>query len=835
MKRVKLSALILAVMLVFTSVLPAFAADEIKYEAESTPFTVTDNTGKTTSVSKESKWAWSLKLTGAKNVSGDLTYFRSGGVGGTVDFKINVENAGEYSLKWAYRPHDTSASHVQVMVNGENIGGEISLVNGDIVGGKPNTEQTVRDVILGNANFTKGENIVSFKMTKLVNESEYNSALTVDYFSLGAPVDESKLTFTEAPIIQGVATKENSTPVKVEIPEGMLDPAVTEFEAPKTTDKITVYPLADCYSETNRFTLTADGVHIPTTAVDGDYDYGTFDYDPSKGEIEIKISGNQSFKDALLSPQISAPALTKGTNEASFKINACGKYVLKVGDRRLVISADPMQERIPDSEREGIFNVTKAPYLVSPQMSDAERTAAFQKALDDASAYGSIKGNKNGTVYVPAGVYSIGNLRIGSNTNLYLEGSAALRITKDKELLSIDGCKTSMSTPDGKGGLDYTWWISTKFSENNGKTEGSYDIKIYGRGTIDSRGKAFWNESYLGSNTVIPIAASYFTLKGVTVREAVCWSILSVRSNNMTFEGLKIFQSMDMGENDCIDICESQDVTVKNCIGFSLDDPFSAKTWPKKVGITVNWPGEPEYQENVTFENNIAYTHCYGFKIGQGTDQDQYNVTFKNCVTLDGSIGFGIHCKSGNGTVYNAVFDGCSVEDTHGTNWDHSSWFVAFLHHNARGDANIRGITVKNITVYKDGVGTRKLAILGYNEESTVENVTFENITVEGKTAKTLEDIRPALETNEFVSGVKMANGEDKPSSPDTPDAPNNPDTPSNPDMPDTPNNLDTPKDESEKPNNTLVVIGAVLAILVLGGVSALIIFKTKRERSKFN
>ena len=787
----------------------SFADNGIKYEAESTPFSVTDSTGKTTSKNKDSKWAWDLSLSGAIGVSGDLTFFRSGGMGATVDFTPTVEKAGNYSLTWAYRPHDKSSSIVQVLVNGKEIGGEISLINGDLVNGKPNTQQTVREVVLGNADFVEGVNTVSFKIVGFCVD-EYNSAITVDYFTLGDPVDESKLTFTEKPVIQSVATKENSTPVKVDIPEGMLDAPITERETPKTTDKITVHPLADCYTEAGEYTVTVDGVKVPVTGVDGDYNYAAFDYDASKGEIEVEIRCKADPKDVKISPQHLAPAYKIEGKSIKFKISTNQYYAVKINSKFLIIAADEMEYKKPAAEGQGIFNITKAPYLVSAGMSDAQTTAAIQKALDDASAYGSIKGNKNGVVYVPAGVYNVGNLRISSNTYLYLEGGAALRITKEKALLSVDGCKTSMTKPDGSAGLDYTWWISTKFEEKDGKVTGSYDIRIGGRGTVDSRAKAFKNETYLGSNTVIPIAVSSFTMEGITVREAVCWSVIAVRSNDMTFSRLKLLQSMDMAENDCIDICESQNVRVSDCIGFSLDDPFSTKCWPKKVGITVNWPGDPEYLDTVTFERCVAYTHCYGFKIGQGTDQDQYDVTFKDCTTLDGSIGFGIHCKSGNGTVHNAVFDGCTVEDLHGTNWEHSSWFVAFLHHNARGDANIRGITVKNITVYKDGIGTQKVAVLGYNEESTIEDVTFSNISIDGSVAQSLDELRPTFEKNAFASNVVLDNS-----------------------LEDNDGNPDGKKDNANKKggNNSTVLLIAVIAVLGVACVVLLILVLLKKKK----
>ncbi|MBQ7364623.1 MAG: hypothetical protein IJW46_03400, partial [Clostridia bacterium] len=137
-------SLLLALMLVVPMLAIgslASAADTLIYEGESTPFSVTDSEGKTTTVNKESKWAWSLNLgiTESKP-SGKLTYFRSGGVGGTVDFKVTLDKAASYGFVWAFRPNDTSFSTVQVLINGNALGDPVSLKTGDTVGGEVNRQ-----------------------------------------------------------------------------------------------------------------------------------------------------------------------------------------------------------------------------------------------------------------------------------------------------------------------------------------------------------------------------------------------------------------------------------------------------------------------------------------------------------------------------------------------------------------------------------------------------------------------------------------------------------------------------------------------------------------------
>ena len=818
--------------------------DDLLFQSESTPFVATDSDGNVIKTSDErGTWAWNTNFA-ASNASGCLAYFRDGGFGGTIDYILDIKDAGEYSVTWAFRPSGHSYSVTQVYVNGEKLGDVISHCDRHMVGGVWNTTDVVRTVVLGNADFDKGENTIRIELVSA--EGASNPAFASDYFKLCDPVDESTLVFTDFEAERPKPnSKENSTPVTVTVPEGMLDTYEGKKEAPKTTDKITVYPRASCYTPSALFSIKVDGVSVPVTSVGGDYEYANFDYDPTKGEIEIEITYKDSITSTVASPQHIIEKCTVSGKTAKTVIKENYIYNFCINGKNLVVGADPMQSDVPESQGEGIFNVTKAPYSVTSQMSDKERTDAFQRALDDASAYGSIKGNKNGVVYVPAGVYYVGNLRIGSNTYFYLEGGAVLRIAQDYSILSVDGCKTSLSNPDGTKGLDYTWWISTKFQENGTEVTGSYDIHIGGRGTVDSRGKDFWNSASLGSNTVIPIAASYFTCDGITIREAGCWSVIGVRSDHVQFSWLKIFQRMNMGEDDALDICECQHVVVTHCAGYSLDDSFSAKTWPKKVGITMNWPGEPEYNDDILFEHNIAYTRCFGYKLGQGTDQCHYDVVFRDNTVVLADVGIGMHCYSGSGTAYNTVFENCYIEKfAHNQPVRYFGWLAIINEHNGRGDGYIKGVTVKNIYVYKGAEGTEPIEIFGIDAEHTVDGVTFSNIYFDGEMAEALDDIKPSLSINDYAHNIKMENtdGDDKPNGGNTDgDDTNNGSTENNNGSTENNNgntennngNADGNKDKDNKKSDNGVITAIVVIVLLTIAAAVVIIMIVINKKRK--
>ena len=676
---------------------------------------------------------------------------------------------------------------------------------------------------------------------------------TLDYIRLGDVVDESGLTFTEPePEYPAVADKDNSTPVTVTVPEGMLDKYPQAASKPATTDKITVYPLPECYESSGKYKLTVDGVSVPVYTVsagskyaDNDYSYAAFDYDPTKGSVEVKVEWDAKISKVTVSPQHINPVYSKDGKELTLIVDRNQNYSLCINGKYLVISADPMQKDVPAKTGTGIFNITEAPYSVNKDMTDAQVTAAIQKALDDASAYGSTAGNKNGVVYIPAGVYYVGNLVISSNTYLYLEGGAVLRISDDESLLAVKAVKTSMTDPLGNAGVSFTWWISTAFEEKistdplTEKTKievlGSYDIRIGGRGTIDGRDAHYWNTAEqgnhrVGANTVVPIATSYFTLEGLTVRDATCWSIVAVRSDNLTFDNIKMFNvtKRHHDENDGIDICECQNVKVINSIGFAMDDPFSAKTWPYKVGITLNWPGNPEISSDVTFENCMSYTQRMGFKIGQGTDQCHYNVTFRNCTVIDATTGIGIHASSGAGIVFDPVFDGIYIEKLHnGGFYPSSGWLYLNVQANGRGNGNLRNVVVKNIYVYKGAEGSGKIQISGISSSNAIKGLYFTDIYFDGVRAETLEDLKPGINRNEFVYNMSMANStfpeEENPGNENTGNENTGNENTGN----------ENAGNKAEKPDNNTatVIIIALAAAVIIAGAVCIVVFRKKAKK----
>ncbi|ETT62327.1 discoidin domain-containing protein [Paenibacillus sp. FSL H8-0457] len=525
-------------------------------------------------------------------------------------------------------------------------------------------------------------------------------------------------------------------------PSVNLQAEASEGGAAFTPATIVAYEPSERYESSVNYTLKANGVPVPVVKGFSDYDYAHFSMSDGPVTYELTILNTDKVHEYSISPKklgIQADKIEGRT--ITFTTQSDEYLIVMMNNRktRMVIAADPLETDAPASTGEGIFNITSAPYhVVSSGSSAAEvsvRTGAIQQAIDDASHYGTARGDgAQGIVYIPAGTYEIGNLVLKSNTALYMEPGATLVGTGRTSDYTEHWFKDSMGRPA-------TWWISTAFQSEN--------IRIYGRGTIDGNGQALHDDKGTNgkgmiNNLVVPIATSHFVMEGIVIRESSGWAVVTVRSNDLAFRNLKLFNSLGMGENDGIDICESQDVVVQNAIVISLDDPFSTKAWKEDTDIAsgkVPWPGNPEPVRNVLFEDTIAWTLCYGYKIGQGVMQDQSNIVFRNGVVYKAAVGFAIHHKYGTGAVSDVTFESMDVEDISGKNEDNSAWMTMFtVNGSNNGVGPVRDVKVTDITVRDAGESFAKIKGM---EGAEITDLMFENVYMPGSSlpATTLHEM----------------------------------------------------------------------------------------------
>lgn len=485
--------------------------------------------------------------------------------------------------------------------------------------------------------------------------------------------------------------------------------------------KISIYAIPGIYQPSQTFKLQTAGITIPVIEYNPKYDYAHFSMSKGSAVFTITLPLGTVINNYNISPEkLDVPASIKG-NQLQFSLSKDEYLIIKINAlKELVIAADAEEQDVPSASGKGIFNVSNKKYNAD-RSGVTLTTPALQQAINDASAY------HNGIVYIPAGVYNIGNLNLKSNMSMYLEGGAVLYFGGSVKDYRVNARKISQNR-------NITWWLYTD--------SGSHDIKIYGRGTLDGNGKYSTKVNNLGNHILAIFQTQRFLLDGLIIRDSGAWGIIPTRSKDITFKNFKIFNRLDMGENDGMDVIESENVLVKHGIGIALDDPFSTKTWDQNTDLCRNWPGSPQPQHHIIFDDLLSWTYCYAFKIGQGVMQPQTDISFKNCVCYDAAVAIGIHHKWGTAYVNEVKFDHIDVEQLTHQNDDHRTWCVLYMQNgDKKGSGPISHVKISNIKIYDSGKSPGK--IRGVSTETEISDVVFKNITMPGSTkpAKTLEQM----------------------------------------------------------------------------------------------
>ncbi|MFD5226110.1 hypothetical protein ACFWHT_10875 [Microbacterium sp. NPDC058342] len=505
------------------------------------------------------------------------------------------------------------------------------------------------------------------------------------------------------------------------------------FAAPAAVEPV---PLTTAHAASSVYSLSVNGVSVPVNGYSG-YDCAEFTMGAGEARIAVTKLNGTNVGATYITPIKAGYVASHAGSTSTFTIAGPQYLIVKLdGNRRLIISAEREESNIPAVSGPGIFPITA--YGAVPDDAGADTTAG-QQAIDAASAYGSAPGNPRGVVRIPFGAYQVANLELRSNIEVYFVRGAVLRLIPDRSLYSIDAHKSSQNR-------DLTWWIQTEF--------GSENITLRGHGTLDGRGQAAVAAGF-GMNILAPIATTNFRVEGLTVREAASWAVIPVRSDHLEFLNMKLFNRLDMGENDGIDVIESQNVLVRDGVGIGLDDPYTTKSWPKNVGITKNWPGDPEDVRDVRFDRLISWTYCYGFKVGQGVVNDHSNIRFTNSVVHDASVGIGIHHKSGAGTADDVGFYNIDIERLTTSNDGNRTWLLLKID-DAYGDGAgpITNTLIRSINVRS--AGTTPAVMKGFSAASSVQNVLFDKIRMPGASgyATTLADLN--ITSPSFATGITI-------------------------------------------------------------------------------
>jgi hypothetical protein len=277
--------------------------------------------------------------------------------------------------------------------------------------------------------------------------------------------------------------------------------------------------------------------------------------------------------------------------------------------------------------------------------------------------------------------------------------------------------------------MDGTWLISTE--------PGSFDISVFGRGTIDGQGARMRADGFL-NQLLVPVGTRGFTLDGVIGRDSGSWAFLPSRCSDVRITNYKGFQTQLQFENDVLDINECQDVTVRHTIAICEDDPYSTKAWAEDAEIAMSWPHPRQPVERVLFEDVVAWTHCAAFKVGNGHYSRQHDITYRNGYVYNATRAIAVDPCYGSEPCTDIVYADIDIESL-----DHDrgnqSWLLIHTRERGLGIGPVSGVRLDRINLRTPG--TMKPVIAAANKSGAISGVALHNITIGGVPLRSLDEL----------------------------------------------------------------------------------------------
>jgi polygalacturonase len=392
-----------------------------------------------------------------------------------------------------------------------------------------------------------------------------------------------------------------------------------------------------------------------------------------------------------------------------------------------------------------------------------KNTDAIRRAIESASEQGG------GNVIVPPGTWLTGAIHLDNHINLYISKGAELIFSQD----SRDYLPVVFSRHE-----DVECYKYSAFIYADGKT----DIAITGEGTLNGRGKPWWDWKtskknmedllYEMAGAGVPVEERVFDgsngrelrpaffqpmrcknvlVEGVTFLYGAFWTITPTYCANVIVRRVHIVTEGSYGHTpngDGVDPSSSRDVLIEHCQFDTGDDCVAIKAGRDRDGLRVAIPTE-----------NVIVRHCQGLQghggivIGSETSGGIRNVYAVDCQFKGTDRIVRIKTARGRGGVIENLW----FEDLKGEEIAREAIRVNMIYTGERLPAEPVSITTPTIrNVHYDSITCTSgksyaIELLGLPERA-IENVTFDRISTITARGVNFSDVKGIQLTNVSVS-----------------------------------------------------------------------------------
>ncbi|HTB26294.1 MAG TPA: glycosyl hydrolase family 28 protein [Puia sp.] len=368
----------------------------------------------------------------------------------------------------------------------------------------------------------------------------------------------------------------------------------------------------------------------------------------------------------------------------------------------LLLSFQGKSQVIKDSMSGADYNIMR--YGAIPD-GKTMNTVAIQQAVNDCHKHGG------GKIIIPAGNFITGTIRLYSNINFYFESGSILSgseddkdylyqkdfgfsgpgagsktgilVAHDEENISITGFGTingngthSMYMDSLQVGQD----LSTQYT----RQKSDYMNPSYGR----KDGPVQWRGNYEDRPGVMIIFSNCknIGISNIKLKESPNWTIAFLNSTDVKVSGITIENNMNIPNSDGIDMYDSKNITISDCIIQAGDDAIAVVS-----------------SSNITASNCILQSRSCGIRVGYNVfnDNNSGNLLFNNITIYDSNRGIGIFQRR-LGNMGNMIFSNIIID----TRLHSGQWWG-----------------------HGEPIHISSIPGLGSKESGTISNLRFSNIT----------------------------------------------------------------------------------------------------------
>jgi hypothetical protein len=342
-------------------------------------------------------------------------------------------------------------------------------------------------------------------------------------------------------------------------------------------------------------------------------------------------------------------------------------------------------------------------------------TAAFQRAIDEASAAGP-----NAQVLVRGGKqYLVGSIELKGAIDFHLADDARILVSTNPQDYKIEAvARVAASQPTTAPQNNRTVFSATRA---NG-------LRISGTGTIDGRWMEFmdrfdeqnewWRPKQFRPRMVQLVGCNDLSVSGVTFFHSPLWTLHLVGCRHVLVDGVTIQNQLDVPNCDGINPDHSQDVEIRNCHITCGDDAIAVKA--SRAGAEFG------ATSRIRVHDCVMETQDSGVKIGTETTADMHDIVFERCKIKNSCRGLCIQLRD-EGSVYDVVFRDIEFVSRYFSDpwWGRGEGIslTAIPRTPTTKIGTIHDVKIENVT----GRVENSLRVCG-SKESRIRNVTLENV-----------------------------------------------------------------------------------------------------------